>query len=204
MWFLDVWMHPWPEQLASVGHHSFAVKRPGIFLLAFVRGLALDRAGRAGKLCPQRHKRRGFRLKFSGVMDIRWNLQLGICKAVNVTCGNPTHPKCASLATLFGFVLFSPVKHLSECKLLLSHTPLHGLCLPDARDYRRCNLPASLVSYPTGSDSSDCSEKRPKLSSPEGIRTRVRRAEIRGLNHYTKRAGFPIMLHTCKKSSRRI
>ena len=40
-----------------------AVLRPGIFLLAFVRGLALDRAGRAGKLCPQRHERRGFRLK---------------------------------------------------------------------------------------------------------------------------------------------
>ena len=69
-----------------------------------------------------------------------------------------------------------------------------ALCLPDARDYRRCNLPASLVSYPTGSDSSDCSEKRPKLSSPEGIRTRVRRAEIRGLNHYTIRAGFLIII----------
>ena len=66
------------------------------------------------------------------------------------------------------------------------------------------NLPAA--------DSSDCSERRPKLSSLEGIRTRVRRAEIRGLNHYTKRAGFleadlllAFMQH-CKKlsSDRRI
>ena len=45
---LGVWMHPWPEQLASVGHHSFAVKRPGIFLLAIVRGGALERAGGLG------------------------------------------------------------------------------------------------------------------------------------------------------------
>ena len=37
-----------PEQLASVGHHSFAVKRPGNFLLAIVRGGALVRAGRLG------------------------------------------------------------------------------------------------------------------------------------------------------------
>ena len=68
---LGVWMHPRPEQLASVGHHSFAVKRPGIFLLAFVRGLALDRAGRAGKLCPRCHERRGFRLKPRGGYEIR-------------------------------------------------------------------------------------------------------------------------------------
>ena len=120
------------------------------------------------------------------------------------------------------------MKHLSECKLLLSHTPLHGLCLPDARDYRRCNLPASHGGLPhqvfpvifvsqtlgiTGdanlpaSDSSDCSEKRPKLSSPEGIRTRVRRAESRDLTIYATgtrylifmAASFFILLFPCGK-----
>ena len=86
-----------------------------------------------------------------------------------VACGNPTHPKRVSLATLFGFVFISPVKHLSECKLLLSHTLLHGLCLPDARDYRRCNLPASQVSKPTNGLFQIALKKRPKLSSPAGI-----------------------------------
>ena len=57
------------------------------------------------------------------------------------------------------------------------------------QDYRRCNLPASQVSKPTNGLFQIALKKGPKLSSPEGIRTRDRRAEIRGLNHYTKRAG---------------
>ena len=73
-----------------------------------------------------------------------------------------------SLATLFGFCLLSPVKHQGECKLLLSHTLLHGLCLPDARDYRRCNLPASQVSKPTNGLFQIALKKRPKFFLPGG------------------------------------
>ena len=46
-----------PEQLALVGHHSFAdVKSPGIFLLAFVRGLALVRAEESWENVPSKPK----------------------------------------------------------------------------------------------------------------------------------------------------
>ena len=48
-----------PEQLASVGHHSFAVKRPGIFLLAIVRGGALERAGVLGNCALEAKSARG-------------------------------------------------------------------------------------------------------------------------------------------------
>ena len=60
---LGVWMHPRPEQLASVGHHSFAVKRPGIFLLAFVRGLALVRAGESWETVPLKPRAPGVQVK---------------------------------------------------------------------------------------------------------------------------------------------
>ena len=55
-----VWMYGCTlrlEQLALVGHHSFAdVKGPGIFLLAFVRGLALVRAGESWETVPAKPK----------------------------------------------------------------------------------------------------------------------------------------------------
>ena len=64
---------PGPEQLASVGHHSFAVKRPGIFLLAIVRDGALERAGGLGNCALEAKSARGqgFRLKPSDVSEIR-------------------------------------------------------------------------------------------------------------------------------------
>ena len=57
-----VWMYGCTlrlEQLASVGHHSFAVKRPGIFLLAIVRGGALERAGGLGNCALEAKSARG-------------------------------------------------------------------------------------------------------------------------------------------------